>query len=84
MSLDFSFFSSFYDCLCMFRQPAKICSKSYNLVIFKLIFMYLIDSGADLMLVDSHTHQRIECLVTVNFLFKCVILEQKKKEEVCQ
>ena len=25
--------------------------------------------------VDSQTHQRIKCLVTVNFLFKCVILE---------
>ena len=30
------------------------------------------------LLVDSQTHQRIKCLVTVNFLFKCVILELKK------
>ena len=32
------------------------------------------------LLVDSQTHQRIKCFVTVNFLFKCVILEQKKYE----
>ena len=31
------------------------------------------------LLVDSQTHQRIKCLVTVNFPFKCVILELKKK-----
>ena len=31
------------------------------------------------LMVDSQTHQIIKCLVNVNFLFKCVILELKKK-----
>ena len=46
MLLDFSFFS-FYDYLCMFHQPAKICPKSYNCIILKLIFLYLNYFGAD-------------------------------------
>ena len=41
-------FFSFYDYLCMFyHKSAKICSKSYNWIIFKLIFLYLIDFGAN-------------------------------------
>ena len=34
--LDFTFFS-FYDYLCMFHQPAKICSRSYNNFKFHII-----------------------------------------------
>ena len=30
----------------MFHQPAKICSESYNRIMFKLISLYLIDFGA--------------------------------------
>ena len=56
--LDFSFFSFFFfhHYLCMFHQPAKICSKSYNWIIFKLMFIYLIDFGADFCwLIPRHT-----------------------------
>ena len=53
--LDSSFFS-FCDYLCTFHQPSKICSKSYNWTIFKLIFLYLIDFGADFCwLIPRHT-----------------------------
>ena len=44
--LHFSFFS-FYNYLCIFHQPAKICSKSYNWILFILTFLYLINFGAD-------------------------------------
>ena len=43
--LDFSLFS-FEKNLYMFHQRAKICSKYYNWIVFKSIFLYLIDFGA--------------------------------------
>ena len=53
--LDFSFFS-FYDYLCIFHQPSRICSKFYNWILFKLIFLYLTDFRADFFwLIPRHT-----------------------------
>ena len=62
--LDFSFFS-FYNYLCICHQPAKICSKFYNWILFKLIFLYLIDFGADFSwLIPRYTKRYSSCIKT--------------------
>ena len=48
--------SDYFDYLCMFHQSVKICSKPYNCIIFRLIFIYLIDIGTDFCwLIPRHT-----------------------------
>ena len=57
-----------------FHQPSKICSKSYNWLIFKLIFLYLIDFGTDFSrLIPRHIKEYSAWWLKIFYLYVTIM-----------